>query len=131
VTILAVSDVVWQAVIAAVVTCVLAYMNQRTKSAVATTAKDAAAKVDEVKTTLETTTTNTDGKLNTIHTLVNGAMTDQMRLLAVALKRAADMSGDPEDIKAAELAEESYRRHRARQAAVPAPVDVRPHGNSF
>lgn len=48
----AVSDVVWQALIAGAVTVVLAYMNQRTKNAVVKTAADATVERKEVKNTL-------------------------------------------------------------------------------
>ncbi len=54
--IVAISDVVWQALIAAIVTLALAWMNQRTKASVEKNAKAAADKVADVKTALDTTT---------------------------------------------------------------------------
>lgn len=75
-------------------------------------------KLDEVAVTLDATSKNTDKKLDTIHTLVNGAMSSQMKISAVALRRVADLSKHPDDIAAAELAETTYREHQSKQKDV-------------
>ena len=75
----------------------------------------AAEKVDEVKTTLETTSEVNTHKLDEIHTLVNGAMSSQMLISTVALRRVADLSKHADDIAAAELAEKTYRDHMSKQ----------------
>ncbi len=66
VMIFAVSDVVWQALIGAVVTIVLAWMAQRTRNTVKETAATAAVKVEEVKTTLEVKTAEQNQKLEKV-----------------------------------------------------------------
>ncbi len=124
---LAVSDVVWQAAIGAIVTIVLAWMQQRTKDAVQKAAEEAAAKVNEVKVALVDTTAMTDEKLDSIvktgtaiHTLVNSAMGEQKRLLAVTSRAKADLTRDPVDIVAAEVAEQSHREHVKKQSRLDA-----------
>ena len=128
--------VVWQALIAAVVTLALAWMNQRTKNAVDTgtskaskSADDAAdkavvaaAKVAEVKTTLDENTARTDEKLQSIsktteavHVLVNSSMSAQLKISMIALHRVAELTHHPEDIAAADLAEKLFREHEEKQ----------------
>lgn len=106
-----VSDVVWQALIAGIVTCVITYFQYRNSN-----------KVEDVRTTLEKTTTVTDEKLDDIaevgtetHRIVNSGSVAMLRLYAIAMKRIADNSQDPLDIEAAELAEKEYREREARQ----------------
>jgi len=100
-----------------IITLLVARLTQSSAHA-ATKVEEAAVKVEEVKSVLETTTNNTDQKLNAIHTLVNGAMTAQMKIGAIALRRLAILSGDDDDVKAADLAETAYREHEAKQVVV-------------
>ncbi len=96
-----------------------------------TDAQTAARKVREVKETLAETTDNTDQKLDGLakvalatHTLVNSAMSEQLRLTAVALRRIADLTeGRPshaQDLKDAEAAEGLLKSHQAKQGLVDA-----------
>lgn len=71
---IAVSDVVWQAAIGAVVTIVLAWMAQRTKDAVEKTGKDAADKVDEVKVDLLEANKAADKKMESEFSAVKTAV---------------------------------------------------------
>jgi hypothetical protein len=121
VTLLAVSDVVYQAIIAAVVVLVPAYFAHRA----AERAKVAAVKVDEVKQDLQSTDAKQDAKLDeitktgdAIHTLVNSAMGQQLKVAAVALRRIADITKHPDDAAAAELAEKGLREHEVKQQVV-------------
>ncbi len=113
-----------QAVIAMVGTLALAYLaylQLKLKAAVdtaatsATKAADSAAvKVAEVKVTAE----KQDTKLDAIHTLVNSNMAAQLRISAVALRRLSDLTGHPDDVAAAQLAESLFREHEAKQNVV-------------
>jgi short subunit fatty acids transporter len=78
-------------------------------------AKEVAVKVAEVKQTLETKSETTEKKLDEIHVAVNGAMSSQMKISAVALRRVADLSKHADDIAAAELAEKTYQDHMSKQ----------------
>lgn len=123
-----ISDVVWQAIIAGVVTCVLAYIGQRAASK----AQEAATRVEEVRATLEDTTKVTDTKLNDIaevttntnktasevHTLVNSNMEVQLKISMVALRRLSQLTKDPDDIAAFEAAEKLYKEHIEKQSEV-------------
>lgn len=53
-----------------------------------------------------------------VHVLVNSKMLTQLRISAVALRRVADLTGDPDDRQAAILAEQEYRAQQARQRAL-------------
>ena len=82
-----------------------------------------AEKVAEVKSTLVETTGATNNKLNNIetvgaatHELVNGALTAQMKLTSGALRKAADVTGDPADDEAARLAEKALADHISKQS---------------
>lgn len=128
------TDIVWQAIIAAVVTIVLAWMNARTKIAVEAASKinevgvaQAAHKVDDVKTALEVSDQRTDKKLDTIHALVNSNMSVQLKLTATALRRVAQLDPTAETIAAVDVAEKALHDHEkalqeyiARQAEVDA-----------
>jgi hypothetical protein len=52
------------------------------------------------------------------HDLVNGAMTVQLKISAVALRRIADITRHPDDEAAAVLAETSFREHEEEQKSV-------------
>jgi hypothetical protein len=53
-----------------------------------------------------------------VHVLVNSAMSAQLKIAAVALRRIAELTKDPEDAKAAALAEAAFSDHEAKQATV-------------
>jgi len=113
-----VGDVVWQALIAGVVTIILAWMQQRTRAVVQATAKAAAAEVSEVKETLAETTKNQDGKLTAIHTLVNSNRGETLLIASVALDRVAQLTGHPKDVEAAVVARKLLQEHEAQQKIV-------------
>lgn len=129
-----IGDVVYQALIGAVVTIVLAWMQFRVKATIESTAKAAAVKAEEVKEVLEEATETTDKKLqglaevaeeakktgDAIHVLVNSSMMAQLKISAVALRRIADLTKHAGDIAAAELAEKLLHEHEKKQAAVDA-----------
>ncbi len=129
--------ILWQAVIASVVTLVLAYMAERTKRAAvlagqkaeagadraATSANRAATRVEEVKVDLldhrdqqQVQLSGIQTTVNTVHVLVNNAMhlaLAQTRDLAL---RLATLTGSKEDWEAAQQAEEALARHDTKQA---------------
>lgn len=49
------------------------------------------------------------------HALVNSAMATQLRVGAVALRRVAELTGNPDDLIAANLAEAAYQQHIHKQ----------------
>lgn len=143
----AVSDVVYQAAIGAVVTMVLAYMTHRTRRAVEKTGEATAEKADEVKATLETaakeqkeTSAIQAKKLDAIatageksaatgdkiHTLVNSGSLLQLKLNAELSRWKAGQTSDPEHVAAAEAAEALYRQHERKQMAIDAKADQPP-----
>jgi hypothetical protein len=86
-----------------------------------------ATKVEEVKMKLETTDSDTKEKLDVIkvvadktHDLVNGAMSAQLKISAVALRRVADLSKHESDTTAADLAERALSEHELKQQMVAA-----------
>jgi hypothetical protein len=130
--IFAVSDVVYQALIAAAATVILAYLQMRTRASVQDAAAEASAAsghaagaAREVRRTLQDNTAATDGKLAGLatvaaatHALVNNNMAVQLRLNAVLARRLAELTGDPEDARAADLAERLAAEHAAKQDGV-------------
>lgn len=96
---LGVSDVVWQALIGAFVTVILAYMQQRTKNAVEKTAKDAAKQAIEVKAELTQANSEKIQKLTDVATaveqvhLATNSLTDRLVKTTEqeALQRGADV----------------------------------------
>lgn len=103
-TILAVGDAVWNALIAGVVTVVLAALTQWN-------ANKAAAKVAEVKDALETKGEQTDDKLDSIHKLVNSALGVQLKRVMVLSRERADLSKDPGAIAEADADQLAYENH--------------------
>lgn len=104
---------VWQSLIAAVVTIILAWIGN-----------NAALKVAEVKTTLEATTATTDHKLTQIKTMVDGAMTEQLRIVAELRRQWAERPDHkPEDVAAADAADVALKAHEAtlKQAEIKQP----------
>ena len=91
-----VSDLIWQALIAACVTVVLAIFVSMTQVKLAQIQKVG---VDT-------------------HTLVNKNYGIQLKLTEIALRRVADYTKDPKDMEAAEEAGRLYAEHMARQAIV-------------
>lgn len=113
------------AIITGIFALCMAYLNYRTQLVVEKTAKDAAVKVEKVKENLELTNAATDAKLTDIvetgdkvHILVNNNMAIQLKVSALALRRVAELTKDPMDIDAAEVAEKAYRDHQVRQGVV-------------
>jgi hypothetical protein len=131
---LAVSDIVWQALIAAGVTVVLAWIGRRAQIA----ATSAETKTEEVKTTLKATNAEVGDKLDGIakvgeatHVLVNNNMAIQLRLNAVLARRLADAPGaTPADRAAADAADRLLAEHLAKQDRVDATAltNARPLG---
>jgi len=82
--------------------------------------RDKAEKQDDlaakVKTDLDDRSAKSDAKLDTIHTLVNSAHGDTLKLHAVAARRLAHLTRDRADTIAAELAEHLLHEHDLRQA---------------
>jgi hypothetical protein len=89
------SDLVWQALIAGVVTIALAWIGTR--------------KLNSIQKTGET-----------VHTLVNSNMGTQLKLNAISLRRLATITNNPVDVDAAMLAEKLLKEHEAKQAVVDA-----------
>jgi hypothetical protein len=133
------SDTVWQAIIAAIVTLVLGYMQYRLQVLLKSTSSDAAdrvkavkrdlaestsatvAKVESVKQDLAESTNATAARLdgiakvaNDTHTLVNNAMGIELRKNEELANRIADMPGSTNAQKdaASEAADKSARHQR-------------------
>jgi len=88
-------------------------------------AEVAAGKVEEVKKTLVAETARQSEKLDgiaevgrAVHTLVNSSMSNQLKVSMIALRRVAHMTRDPEDMAAAELAEQAYHDQEEKQRIV-------------
>lgn len=106
--------VVWQAIIAGIVTIVIAWIGQRASN-----------QVEQVRVDLSKTTAIVDKKLDDIadtsdktHELVNSASLVQLRLYSVAARRIAVLTKDPADLKAADQAEALYIEHEKKQRKV-------------
>lgn len=112
----------WQAVIAGCVTLGLGAMSNRTHTAVerVANAQDVAAvEVHQVKTDLKKNETVTTAKLETIakvgretKAFVNGAMENQLTLQKDTAEAKAEITNDPVDLKAAELAKQALDLHK-------------------
>ena len=87
---IAVSDIVWQAIIGGIVTLLLTWMNLR---------------LGRIAKTGEKT-----------HALVNSASLVQMRLYAVSARRIAELTNLETDLAAALAAEKLVEEHEAKQA---------------
>jgi hypothetical protein len=68
----------------------------------------------QVKLALEEAGVKSDDKLNVIHGLVNGNMTEQKRVTMLQASRIAAITKDPADIALAEDAARSYRDFQSR-----------------
>jgi hypothetical protein len=89
--------------------------------------KEAAVEVVKVKETLAASTVAADEKMNSLakvadatHTLVNSSMSAQLKISAVALRRIAELTKNPEDDAAAKLAEKLDKEHTIKQSVVDA-----------
>ncbi len=87
----------------------------------------AAAAARDVAVVLKDTTAVYTDKLNAIaetgnqvHTLVNSNMAIQLRINAAVTRRLANLTGDPEDERAAKVAEAMSIDHSSKQAALDA-----------
>jgi hypothetical protein len=112
----------------------VAYLQTRTRKAVEDSsaaaklsAGEAAVQVKEVKSTLETSTSEAMGRIadlqkvtNDTHTLVNSNMGVQLKLNASVTRRLAVMTGNADDIAVADLAQSMYDEHVKKQAVVDA-----------
>jgi hypothetical protein len=119
-----VGDVVWQALIAGVVTVLIGWMQARTKSAVDESAKQADAQAAATGAKMDGLAKVADAT----HTLVNSNFGVQLKISALALHRVAELTGHPDDKAAAEIAEKAYQEHLAKQAVVDAAVPSGPAG---
>lgn len=142
----AISDIVWQAIVGAVVTVILAIIQvwgqHRMKETIEKTGKDAAIKVAEVKSTLQVTTEKQAEKLEDIarkgdeniligkanHVLLNSNMAAQLKISAVALRRIADLTKGSGDDEAAILAEKLLEEHDAKQSELDTKVSQADQG---
>ena len=127
-TFLYLPETVWQAMIAAIVTLVLAKMAHTANAS----AKSAATKVEEVKEDLKVTSDKADAKTDAIadvlndvasvgqavHVLVNSNMAAQLKISTIALKRLAELTKHPDDVAAYQLSQKLYSEHEKKQATV-------------
>jgi hypothetical protein len=88
-------------------------------------AKQAVAKVEAARATLEANTKASVAKLNEMakvgvatHVLVNSNFATQLQLNAAVTRRLADLTGDPKDEEAARLAQSLYDQHAQKQGMV-------------
>ena len=130
-------NALWNAVMIGVMTAVLGYFQTQTRDAVdkkgeeaavaaeqaRSKAAEAATAVRQVKTTLSAANKSQDTKLDNIatttdasHMLLNGNMETQLKLNAVAMRRIAQLTNNPVDAEAAELAEKALADHLATKA---------------
>lgn len=126
-----ISDVVWQSLIAAACTLILAWMQRSTRQVVKQIGNDAAIKVEAVKKDLEVTTVTNNANIKEIrvtgekvHKLVNSAMGAQLKLGAELSRWKANQTKLPVDFVAADLADEKHADHERQQAAVDATPTV-------
>ena len=71
-----------------------------------------------VRSTLTKETTKHNSKLDEIHNLVNGGMTDQKRIAMLQARRIADLTRDPKDVQLAEESQRVYEEHIFRMVRV-------------
>ncbi len=101
------------AVLTPLLTASLVWVNQRN-------ATKAEKKVEEVKETLVATNSAMDGKLDTIHTLVNSKLGRVLRTNAATLRALAILTHDDAVANLATEAEAESAEHEAKQATVDA-----------
>jgi hypothetical protein len=93
--------------------------------------EEVASRAEEAKVTLASNTSRADAKLDDIartgektHTLVNSNMAVQLKLNAAVTRRLADLTKDPIDEEAANLAEKLSHEHETKQTVVDKQVVV-------
>lgn len=118
------------AFLSAVFTGIMAFLSAKVLAG----QKKAAEKVAEVASDLKASSSDSNTKLDGLiaqsadqtkvmdatHTLVNNAMAAQLRLNKAVTRRLANMTGDPIDIEAADVAEIAYDEHQKKQQVVDA-----------
>jgi hypothetical protein len=99
----------------------MARLNAKAREA-AVKVEQVAEKVDIATVAMEASQKMGDAKLEEIasvgrstHRLCNSAMMEQKRMLAETSRAKADMTNDPIDVAAADLAEQSYKKHCEQQ----------------
>ncbi len=126
------SDAFWTAMaiivpsgVSGLVGIVLAVLANRTKNAVEKSGTDAveaaghaSKKAEEVSAKLDVSGVSTDTQLNKIEGLVNGGVEKSLRIAAIALRRAAEATGEDGDRAAAEAAEVELSAHIKAQVKV-------------
>jgi len=87
--------------------------------------KDDKIQKETVAQILQANTANMDEKLENMskvneatHTLVNSNMGTQLNITALALRKVANLTKDPDDMRIATLAEQAYHDHEAKQKIV-------------
>lgn len=88
-------------------------------------------KLDDIHKKVETVTEKVEEKLENIskvgeavHTLVNSAMSEQKRMLVEVTKAKYNITRDPADKLAMEMAVLAYNEHEAKQAVVDAGINT-------
>ena len=71
----------------------------------------------QVKTALTDAAVKSDGKLNMIHGLVDGNLTEQKRVTMMQAQRIAELTNAPADRALAEDSKRSYDNHKSTQEA--------------
>jgi hypothetical protein len=122
------SEANWNSVIALVGVCFTGYLNYlvaRLNRDQNERADEAERKTEQVRATLVTTTGIGLSRMDALavvakatHTLVNSSMGVQLELNRMVTRRLANLTHDPEDLRAADLADSMSREHEARQRAV-------------
>jgi hypothetical protein len=132
VTYLGMPVILWQSIIASLMTLAITSMQLRTQNLVDKHAATTAAKVDEaaqkvadVKTTLKETVAEQDSKLEGIAKIgqetkqfVNGSMKNQLQLQLDTATAKAEITENPVDLKAAELAQKALDTHVESEKAI-------------
>src|SRR5688572_24026921 len=111
---LAVSDTIWNSMIAAVVTIVLAWIGHRTKVAVEKAAAEAAKKVAEVKDDLQAKDNTLKDISGDVKHVKKQSNHQQELLLGVNMRttrRLYELSGDPADKVVADQSQKEYDDH--------------------
>ena len=114
-------------IVTAVGVIVVAFINFRTKASMEKSAKAQAVGVAEVKETLSTTNAAQSAKLDDMakvadrtELLCNHAHEEALQMVATTARAKANITHDPVDIVAADLADRMLAEHKAKQARVDA-----------
>ena len=120
-------------IVGAILTAFLAWIKRgqtsATNAAVAS-AKTAADTAEQVKTDLKIHTNSQNEKMdslaegqNTIHTLVNSAMGNQLKINMMGAQELAKANPTAENVGKADIARKAYEAHQAKQAEVDATAE--------